>query len=131
MKKVVLVLGLILATLCGFSQEPTKIVTYKNSIGTWDATKKAYDFQPYSYAKITFTFVGDYITADDNAHSVYRVVNRLPDKNVGGPKVISGQCTDEKNVSCTFGIMTPADCRPSTIGIIYEGYMFMYVIEQE
>lgn len=131
MKKITLILGLILATLSGFSQEPTKLVTYKNCVGYWDNAKKAYDFQPYSYAKITFTFSGDYIIGDDAAHSVYRVVNRLPDKNVGGPKVISAECTDEKNVSCTFGIMTPADCRPSTIGIIYEGYMFMYVIEQD
>ena len=131
MKKITLILGLLLATLFGFSQEPTKLVTYKNSIGYWNKEKKEYDFQPYSYSKIIFTFVGDYITADDNAHSVYRVVNRLPDKNVGGPKVISANCTDEKNVECTFGVMTPADCRPSTIGIIYDGYMFMYVIEQD
>jgi hypothetical protein len=131
MKKITLTLGLLIATLCSFSQEVKKLITYKNCIGYWDDVKKEYDFQPYSYAKITFSFVGDYITADDNAHSVYRVVNRLPDKNTGGSKVISGQCTDEKNVTCTFGIMTPAECRPSTIGIIYDGYMFMYVIEQE
>lgn len=131
MKKTVLTFALLLSALIGFSQDATKLVTYKNCVGYWDNAKKAYDFQPYSYAKITFTFSGDYIIGDDAAHSVYRVVNRLADKNVGGPKVISAKCTDEKNVECTFGIMTPADCRPTTIGIIYDGYMFMYIVEQE
>ena len=131
MKRVVLALGLILAALCGFSQEPTKLVTYKNCAGTWDETKKAYDYQPYNYAKITFTFSGDYIIGDDAAHSVYRVIERLPDQNRDGSKIISARCTDEKNVKCLFAIKTPAECRPTTIGILYDGYMFVYVMEQE
>lgn len=131
MKKITLVLALILMSLISFAQQPIKLTTYKNCIGYWDSEKKAYEFQPYSYTKIVFTFSGDYIIADDNAHSVYRVVNRLPDKNVGGSKVISAECTDEKNIECRFGIMTPTECRPTTIGIMYEGYMFMYFVDPE
>lgn len=131
MKKVTLALGLILATLFGFSQDLKKLSTYKSIVGHLNAQTKEYEYGRFYYGHITFTFNGDYIITDDNAHSIYRVIERIPEYIENGFKVISAKCTDEKNIECTFAIKIPAECAASSIGVIYNDLIYVYIIEQE
>ena len=128
MKKIILTLVLVVSTLISISQ--TVIPTYKNSIGYWNNQTKKYDFEEWTSSDITFTFYETYITADDAGHSIYRIIKELPKFENDRTIINSDKCLDENNRECEVGIMqVKGDEEQTNIGVIYDGKMFMYLID--
>lgn len=132
MKKTILALILSTAMLFTFGQQsrPTILKSYKNTVGYWNSEKQEYVFGDYNYANINFTLQENYITCDDVQRSIYRIIKRLPDSKTKTSKVMSVKCTDESNKDCVFGVMIPFDGSNSSIGIIYDYVMYVYVLDK-
>lgn len=130
MKKITLTLVLAFASLITFAQQPTVLQTYKNSLGYYNKSTQDYDFENYTYSNISFSFYSSYITVDDISHSVYRITEELPKRISRDGETTSAKCLDENNRSCIIGIMTHTDCTNSSIAVIYEDRMFLYVIDK-
>ena len=76
MKKILIIVTLVLSATTLYSQ--TKVKTYKNTLGYYNNYTKQFDLNEYTYAEITFTFYDDYISVNDEAHSIYRILRYLP-----------------------------------------------------
>jgi hypothetical protein len=128
MKKTILTLVLAVSTLISISQ--TIVPTYKNAVGYWNTETKQYDFEEWVPSNITFTFYDAYITADDAGHSIYRIVKDLPKYENERTIVNSARCLDENNRECEVGVMeVKGEPESTNIGVIYDGKMFMYLID--
>jgi hypothetical protein len=130
MKKIALTLALAITSLITFAQNPITLQTYKNSVGYYNNTTQQFDFENYVYANIAFSFYDTYISVSDVNHSVYRITENLPKKITRTYETSSAKCLDENNRSCVVGIMTYTDGSNSTIGVVYDDRMFLYIIDK-
>ncbi len=138
--KFLLTLFLTLSSFLTISQ-PMTLPTYKNYLGKWNSFSEKFDFTDSSYSTIKFTIKDDYILADDEAHSLYRISKRLPEKEENGVKFLTAVCLDEKNRTCLFTLVykkvginsNPLEEEPDLfIMIIYpQAYCYMYIIDVE
>ena len=128
MKKTIITLILVFFTLISISQ--TVIPTYKNAVGYWNNETKKYDFEEWVNSDITFTFYDKYVSVSDNGHSIYRIIEDYPKFENDNVIINSSKCLDENNRDCEVGIMqVKGDEEQTNIGVIYNGKMFMYLID--
>jgi len=133
MKKITILLAFLLSGVISYSQDNTiRLKTFKNCLGYWNSSSEQYDFQDYAYAGITFTFKDDYISADDQSRSIYRIIEDLPTKKDRNKETTSASCLDEKNRKCIVAIMSYRDkTMNSSIAVIYEDFMYIYIIDNQ
>lgn len=133
MKRSIILISLLLGSLFSKSQYSSiKIKTLKNSRGVWNSFTKKYDFENYNYAKITFSINNDYISADDESRSIYRIMENIPVKKDIDKETISVYCLDEKNRKCVFAIMRYNDGKTnSSVAVIYDEVMYVYIVDSD
>jgi hypothetical protein len=61
-------------------------------------------FEDYKECDITFTLKDNYITADDKARSVYKIIRKDSIENKGNRESQDYICTDEKDRDCILTI---------------------------
>ena len=131
MKRIILILALVTTAASSFAQKPVKLSTYKNSYGPWNATEERYMFEDYTYTSITFSFYSEYISVNDQCHSVYRITDYLPTTNENGFKTTKCRCLDEQNRKCLFFLSSSKDRDvESFIQVYYDEFSFFYVIDK-
>jgi hypothetical protein len=127
MKKIVIVLILAVSVpKLIFSQ--TRVSTFKNTFGYYNQYKNSFDLGEYVYADITFTFYDEYISVDDNAHSIYRIVKYLPKEIYTDYSMTITECLDERNRNCRIALIRYNDGGFS-IDVIYDNKAFIYVVK--
>lgn len=131
MKKIILILSLVLTNICGFSQTPVQLLTYKNQVCWIDKNSNEFSYEKYVYSTLTFSFYNDYISVNDENHSIYRIVEDLPIVNNVEKEVTKAICYDEKNRKCMVSLIRFKNKQSSSITIMYEDRMFIYVVDME
>lgn len=126
MKKINLLFFALLFFFNSYSQ--TRVETYKNCFGYYNYYSKQFDLGDYHYANITFTFYPDYISADDNAHSVYRIIRTYPEEIYSGYRMTTIQCLDEKNRDCKVSLVKYNDGSLS-VDLLYDDRGYIYVVK--
>jgi hypothetical protein len=129
MKKIILTAIVILFSNPSFCQDNVVLNTFKNAYGKWDLVEKKYKFEDYEYSIIKFTFKEDYITVDDQSHSIYRIIENYPIKKSEGSELLSAKCYDEANRECLFYIISNSKKKESCIMICYEKSAFLYIVD--
>jgi len=81
----------------------------------------------YTYAEITFTFYDDYISVNDEAHSIYRIIKYLPKETYREYSITSTKCLDERNRECKVALIRYNDGGFS-IDLLYEDKAYIYVV---
>jgi len=105
MKKIILILSLVLISICGFSQTPVKLLTYKNQVGWLDKNSNEFSYENYVYSTLTFSFYDDYISVNDENRSIYRIVENLPIDKSNEKEMTRAICYDEKNRKCVVSLI--------------------------
>ena len=126
MKKLLLLIFVTIISFNTYSQ--TRIPTYKNTFGYYNQYRKEFDLGEFTYANITFTFYDDYISVDDNAHSIYRIVRYLPKETYNEYSMTIVKCLDERNRDCKIALIKYNDGSFS-IDVIYDDRAFVYVVK--
>lgn len=124
MKKFLIIFFLLSATTL-YSQ--TKVTTFKNTFGYYNNYTKQFDLNEYTYAEITFTFYDDYISVNDEAHSIYRIIRYLPKETYREYSITSTKCLDERNRECKVALIRYNDGSFS-IDLLYDDKAFIYVV---
>ena len=130
MKKIFLTLVLAISSFLLFAQEPVKLITYKNCVGYFNKTAQKYEFEPYVYSGITFSFYSDYISVNDVNHSVYRITENLESEEKTDCRIAKSKCLDEGNNECIFYLVTSKNCDNSYMEIFYKDKAFMYILDK-
>ena len=125
MKKI-LVLLFVLFSFSSFSQTPIKFTSYKCVIGNYNKFKNDWVYNKPIYGEINFFVYNDFVSVNDEPHSIYKIISEIPINNEPAVKYIA-QCTDEKNLKCTFTIIQFDDGK-TMIVIIYPKTVFTYHI---
>ena len=97
-------------------------------VGYYNEYTQKYDYENYVDANIDFTLYSDYISANDENHSLYRFLDRGKTVTFNGYKVLTIKCLDELNRSCTFNVFT-FDTGSKSISIDYGGKMYLYLVK--
>ena len=131
MKKIILILSLVLTSICGFSQTPVQLLTYKNQVCWIDKNSNEFSYEKYVYSTLTFSFYNDYISVNDENHSIYRIVEDLPIDKSNEKEMTRAICYDEKNRKCVVSLINFKNKQSSSITIMYNDRMFVYVVDME
>ena len=102
-------LFLVLTSLTSFAQEskPVKFVSNSSIRGLYNKTYNKWDYKNIEESELTFLFYSDYITVNDMAHSIYRIVDSLP---LASEEVkYSVRCIDENNKKCVVSLVRTSD----------------------
>ena len=106
------------------------INTNKNMIGALDTFTKKYTYGEVHPANISFRVYENYISANDNSNSIYRVTKKAKEILESDYKIFGWDCYDEKNRSCNFSITHYYDTdTPDIVMILYPKYAYIYFIE--
>jgi hypothetical protein len=131
MKKIILILSLVFISICSFSQTPVQLITYKNQVGWKNKYNDEYTYEKYIYSTITFSIYNDYISANDENHSLYRITEELPSDVTKEKETTKALCYDEKNRKCIVAIVHYKEKNSSSIVVMYDDRMFIYVVDME
>lgn len=105
------------------------INTDRNMRGDWNRYTKKYTYGDVNTAEISFKFYENYISVNDNSHSIYRVIKKAKDVTEPTYKMFGWDCRDEQNRECRFSITKYNDPEtPDAIMIIYPKIAFIYFI---
>jgi hypothetical protein len=113
MKKIFIAIGI---TLC-FNANSQKMETFHNTIAHWNKTYKTWDFDEGRDAEITFELSGDYLIANDEAHSKYFLYD-FKDSDI--ENFFEVDAIDERGIYCTIMISNNTN-GVDKIAIIYGG----------
>lgn len=126
MKKILLSIFVMVITFNTFSQ--TRIETYKNCFGYYNNYYKKFDLGDYHFANISFYFYETYVSVDDDAHSIYRIIRISPKEYFTDYQITTFQCLDERNRDCKVALIKYSD-GSSSVDVIYDDRAFIYVIK--
>ena len=128
MKKIIITL--VLATLSLITYSQIKVTTYKNVTGRWNNYRSDYDMEKeYRYATITFTFYDTYIQANDEARSLYRIVDYHEKQTIPGKEMVSAECLDENNRKCNIILVSANNKLEDSFVIVqYVDYAYFYAV---
>jgi hypothetical protein len=113
MKKLILSMSM---ALC-LNVNAQKMETFHNSIAHWNTTYKTWDFDEGRDANITFELQGDYLIANDDAHSKYFLYEV---KDSEDEDFFEVDAIDERGIYCTI-MISNNDNGVDKIAIIYGG----------
>jgi len=130
MKKIIIILLILISGICSFSQNPIKLITYKNSTGNWSELDKKYMYDDYVYSTITFSFYDTYIGVNDKNNSIYRITENLEKIIDNNSETVRCKAMDESNKNCLIYLTSFKDCNHSTITIFYPQSSFFYIIDK-
>lgn len=126
MRKLLILIFVTIISFNTFSQ--TRILTIKNTIGIFNEYTGEFDLEDFHYANITFSFYREYISVDDDAHSIYRIIKHLPKEYFSNYNMTITECLDEKNRNCRVALIKYNDGSFS-IDVIYNGKAFIYIVK--
>lgn len=129
MKKSLLSLFFILFSVCVFSQSSVQLITYKNRVG-WKNTND-FSYEKYVYSTLTFSFYNDYISVNDESHSIYRIIKDIPVIDDNEKEITKAVCYDEKKRKCIVALIRYKNKQNSCITIMYDDRMFIYIVDME
>ena len=124
-KTIVLIATMISLAVAAYSQGSV-VASYiklgiKNSDGKMEFEKN------YKECGITFTMRDNYITANDKANSVYRIVNKKEIEDDGLKESQDYECTDEKDRGCVITIAVYKNGE-KYLSVCYENCSFIYKV---
>lgn len=126
MKKLILLILLIVSIKC-YSQT---FETDSNVMGTWNELTKKWEYEDKNYSNITFTFENGVFSADDKAHSEYRIYDKGENENDNLLRKLSFRnVLDDKGRKCYLMFHTRIKDNTQTIMIMYSDIVFTYFIK--
>jgi hypothetical protein len=131
MKKIILSLVLVFISICSFSQSPVQLLTYKNQVCWKNKNTNEVSCEKYVYSTLTFSFYEEYISVNDEGHSIYRITEDIPVINDMEKEITKAVCYDEKNRKCIVALIRYKNKQSSSITVMYDDRMFVYVVDME
>ena len=128
MKKVFLLTVFSIMSICAFSQLIVR--TYKNQAGTYDDYFKKWRFDEMKYSDISIVVERGYFQFDDQAQSLYRVVQKQGETLESNYKSTTWTCKDEKNLDCTVQIIHYFENKSNVFVVIYDKICYVYHIKE-
>ena len=80
---------------------------------------------------MTFSFYNDYISVNDENHSIYRITEDIPVINDSEKETTKAICYDEKNRKCIVALIRYKNKQSSSIAVMYDDRMFIYIVDME
>lgn len=131
MKKIILTLAFIVFGVSVFSQNPVQLLTYKNQVCWKNNSTNEVLYEKYVYSTLTFSFYNDYISVNDENHSIYRITEDIPVINDSEKETTKAICYDEKNRKCIVALIRYKNKQSSSIAVMYDDRMFIYIVDME
>lgn len=127
MKKIIFLLVFSLISHFSFSQMVAR--TYKNKFGTWDEMFKKWRFDEDRYANISIRVEKTFFQFDDEAQSLYRVIESEGEKLEKTYKATTWVCKDEKNTYCRVQVIHYYENIGNVFAVIYDKVCYIYYIK--
>lgn len=127
MKKFLFLVLFSLISVISYSQLIVR--TYKNQAGTYDEIFKKWRFDEPRYSNISVRVEKGYFQFDDEAESLYRVIESEGEKIESSYKATTWVCRDEKNIYCRVQIIHYFENQSNVLTVIYKNICYLYHIK--
>lgn len=128
MKKTILILSLVLISILSYSQ--TYFNSYKSEIGRYNERTDKWVFGNTTFTDIVIMVEKTYVQVDDNAHSLYRIIERMEDVKERNFISWAWKTLDEKNRTCVVQFTHFYGTNTGTMMVIYDGTCIVYTLRK-
>ena len=124
MKKL-LVFVLLLMSLTSFEQDknPIRLTSSTSTRGVYNEVTRKWDYKKLEEGELVFLVYSSYMTVNDQAHSVYRIIEEIP--LIDSRQTYSAKCLDEQNRNCILSFINVED-GTTFLTIVYTKVSYLY-----